>query len=61
MDDDGHGFPFSGRLSHAELEERRLGPLTIKERVRALGAELSIDTAPGRGARVEVLLPREAP
>jgi signal transduction histidine kinase len=61
VDDDGRGFPFGGRLSHAELEQGRLGPLTIKERVRALGAELSIDSAPGRGSRLEVLLSRERP
>jgi signal transduction histidine kinase len=32
----------------------------IKERVRALGGELTIVTAPGGGARLEILLPREA-
>jgi signal transduction histidine kinase len=60
VDDDGQGFPFDGTLSHAELDEVREGPYVIKERVRALGGELTIDSSPGRGARLEILLPREA-
>jgi signal transduction histidine kinase len=59
VDDDGQGFPFDGALSHAELDEGRKGPYVIKERVRALGGELSIVTSPGGGARLEILLPRE--
>jgi signal transduction histidine kinase len=60
VDDDGRGFPFSGNLSHAELDEGRKGPFVIKERVRALGGELTIVTSPGGGARLDILLPREA-
>jgi signal transduction histidine kinase len=33
--------------------------LIIKERVRAIGGELSIDTGPGRGARLEIKIPRQ--
>jgi signal transduction histidine kinase len=61
VDDDGRGFPFDGSLSHAELEEGRKGPFVIKERVRALGGELTIVTSPGAGARLEITLPREEP
>jgi signal transduction histidine kinase len=60
VDDDGQGFPFDGTLSHAELDEGRKGPYVIKERVRALGGELTIASSPGGGARLEILVPREA-
>jgi signal transduction histidine kinase len=60
VDDDGQGFPFEGTLTHAELDEGRKGPYVIKERVRGLGGELTIVTTPGGGARLEILVPREA-
>jgi signal transduction histidine kinase len=59
IDDDGRGFEFCGRFSHSELEEARRGPMIIKDRVRAIGGELSIDTRPGRGARLEIKIPRQ--
>lgn len=54
IQDDGQGFDFSGRLSQAELEETRKGPAVIKERVRSMGGELTIESAPGQGARLEI-------
>ncbi len=60
IDDDGRGFPFEGRLSEKELDARGLGPTIIKERVRAIGGQLSIDSAPGRGSHLEVLVPQES-
>jgi len=59
VDDDGAGFGFSGRHSHADLEAGRKGPVVIKERVRAIGGRLVVESAPGQGARVEVWLPRD--
>jgi len=59
IDDDGRGFEFYGRFSHCELDDSRRGPLIIKERVRAIGGELSIDTRPGHGARLEIKIPRQ--
>lgn len=59
VDDDGRGFDFSGRLSQRELDAARKGPVIIKERVRAIGGELSVDSAPGRGARLEITFPHE--
>jgi signal transduction histidine kinase len=60
VDDDGQGFAaFSGRLTHAELEDGRKGPYVIKERVGALGGELTITSA-GGGSRLDILLPEEA-
>jgi signal transduction histidine kinase len=62
VDDDGRGFgAFSGTLTHAELDLGRKGPYVIKERVRALGGELTITTSAGGGARLEIRLPREEP
>jgi signal transduction histidine kinase len=60
VDDDGQGFPFEGALTHAELDQSRKGPYVIKERVRGLGGELTLVTSPGGGARLEILVPREA-
>jgi signal transduction histidine kinase len=54
IEDDGQGFDFEGRLSARELEKRRIGPAIIKERARIAGAQLSVDSAPGVGARLEL-------
>jgi signal transduction histidine kinase len=58
VDDDGRGFGFAGRYSQADLEIGRKGPVVIRERVRAIGGTLALESAPGQGARVEVWLPR---
>ena len=58
IDDDGRGFGFAGRHSHADLEVARKGPVVIKERVRSIGGTLAVESTPGQGARVEVWLPR---
>ena len=58
VDDDGRGFDFSGRLTHAELEAERKGPTIIMERVRSIGGELAIESTPGRGARLEIRVPQ---
>jgi signal transduction histidine kinase len=54
IEDDGQGFDFEGRLSARELEKRRIGPAIIKERARIAGAQLSVDSSPGVGARLEL-------
>jgi len=58
IDDDGKGFPFEGRYSQVDLDARRTGPIVIKERVRAIGGQLAIDSTPGHGSRLEVLVPQ---
>ncbi|MEO6221628.1 MAG: histidine kinase [Vicinamibacterales bacterium] len=58
--DDGRGFPFEGRLSQGDLDARSGGPAIIKERVRVIGGQLSIDSTPGRGSRLEVMVPQES-
>ena len=60
IEDDGRGFEFSGRLSQAELDLSRRGPLVLKERVRSIGGELAIESVPGHGARLEIALPQKA-
>jgi len=57
--DDGCGFDFEGRLSHSQLDEQRLGPLVIKERVRLIHGELEIESLPGHGARLDVRLRKQ--
>ena len=59
VDDDGKGFAFDGRLTHAELDAARVGPLVIKERVRAIGGELTVESGPGRGTRLEITFPQK--
>jgi signal transduction histidine kinase len=57
VEDDGKGFSFSGRLSDAELEAPGKGPAVIRERVRLVAGELTIESTPGHGARLEVRIP----
>jgi signal transduction histidine kinase len=57
VEDDGRGFPFSGKLSETELATTGRGPAVIRERVRLLAGELTIESNPGHGARLEVRIP----
>jgi signal transduction histidine kinase len=58
IEDDGQGFPFSGRLSQTELDTLGKGPLVIKERVRLIEGELTIESSPGLGSRLEITVPQ---
>ncbi len=58
VEDDGKGFPFTGRLSQVEMEEIGKGPMIIKERVRLIAGELTVESNPGQGTRLEVTVPR---
>ena len=60
VEDDGKGFSFSGTRSDAELESSGKGPAVIRERVRLLAGELTIESSPGHGARLEVRIPPAA-
>ena len=55
IEDDGQGFEFEGRLTAADLDQRRIGPAIIKERARIAKADLVIESAQGQGARLELL------
>jgi len=58
IEDNGRGFPFAGRFSQAQLEEIGKGPMVIRERVRLIEGELTIESNPGRGARLEITVPQ---
>jgi signal transduction histidine kinase len=59
IEDDGHGFPFTGRLSHGGLDTLVRGPQVIMERVRLIEGELAIESIPDRGARLEITVPQK--
>jgi signal transduction histidine kinase len=54
--DNGRGFPFEGRLSHADLARGRRGPRNLFERVSSLQGILEIESG-AAGARLEISLP----
>ena len=58
LEDDGKGFPFSGRLTQDELDQMGKGPTIIKERVRLIAGALTVESNPGLGTRLEVKVPR---
>lgn len=60
IDDDGRGFPFDGRWSLEAMDRERRGPVVIKERAHTLGAEMFVESHSGRGARVELVIPKPA-
>ncbi|HLK32838.1 MAG TPA: sensor histidine kinase, partial [Terriglobales bacterium] len=57
IQDDGAGFEFSGRLSQLELENQHKGPAVIRERVRSIEGELTVESLPGHGSRLEIAIP----
>lgn len=59
VNDDGNGFPFAGRFGLAELDSLRRGPAVIKERVRAVGGDMMIESTPGHGCRLEITIPQK--
>jgi signal transduction histidine kinase len=59
IEDDGCGFPFTGKLSQTELDTLGRGPLVIKERVRVIAGELTIESTPGQGSRLEITVPQK--
>ena len=58
VEDDGSGYPFSGRFSQAELDAMGKGPLVIKERVRLIEGQLTVESTPGQGTRLEISVPK---
>ena len=59
IDDDGRGFPFSGRFTLGELDDMHRGPTVIKERIRAIGGDMVIESSLGNGSRVEITVPQK--
>lgn len=57
LEDNGAGFPFSGSFTLEELELLRIGPQSVKRRVRSLGGELVVESRPGQGASLKIRIP----
>jgi signal transduction histidine kinase len=57
--DDGRGFPFKGFYTYDDLVARRMGPLTLKERLHALGGTVSIDSRE-TGAELIIEIPLQS-
>jgi signal transduction histidine kinase len=57
VDDNGRGFHFSGAYSLEELELLRLGPASLMRRARSLGADMTLESRPGRGAGLRFRIP----
>ena len=55
IDDDGIGFD---QRAEPSLRGGHIGLLSLRERAEALGGTVRIETAPGRGTRASVSLPR---
>jgi signal transduction histidine kinase len=57
IEDDGTGFPFAGAYTLDELEALRLGPVSIKRRVRDLNGEMTLESRPGSGSSMQIRIP----
>lgn len=57
VEDDGAGFDVAATLA-AYAGRGSLGLLQMREAARLIGAQLSIDSAPGKGTRVRLRIPR---
>ena len=57
IDDNGQGFPFGGQFSLEELELLRIGPRSIKQRIRTLGGTLTLESNPGHGSVMRARVP----
>ena len=59
VEDDGNGFDVAEALA-ASRQRKTLGLTTMREQVEMLGGEISIDSALGKGTRVEFRVPADA-
>jgi signal transduction histidine kinase len=57
VEDNGTGYPFAGEFNLDEMEMLRLGPGSIKRRVRLLNGEMIVDSRPGQGASMRIRVP----
>jgi signal transduction histidine kinase len=56
VEDDGRGYPYHGTFDSAELGRRKLGPRSLRERIAALGGELTLESR-STGSGLEIVLP----
>ena len=59
LEDDGKGFPFAGRYNQDQMDEVVKRPMIILERVSLIAGELTVESNPGQGSRLEVTVPRK--
>lgn len=59
VEDDGVGFDVE-RVRADMLRTRSFGLFGLRERIEQLGGRVDIDTAPGRGARITLVVPQGA-
>ncbi len=57
VNDNGKGFRFGGKYTLHDLEVLRLGPNSIKKRLRALGGDVLLESHPGQGANLRLKIP----
>jgi len=57
VNDNGKGFRFGGSYTLEELELLRLGPNSIKQRMRALGGDVTLESQPGQGVSLKLKIP----
>lgn len=57
--DDGKGFDFAGKIVFEDPLSTAKGPTIIKERVHGIGAQLTIESYPGHGSRLEIIVPQK--
>lgn len=55
--DNGSGFPFAGTFTLEELDATRLGPISIRRRVKALAGDMTLDSRPGAGSTLTFRVP----
>lgn len=60
VDDNGKGYDFSGKFGLDELDALHLGPRSVKQRVRSLGGSLSVESNPGHGSNLHVVVPLDS-
>ncbi len=60
VDDNGQGYDFSGKFGLEELDVLQLGPKSVKQRVRNLGGSLTVESSPGQGSNLHVVVPLDA-
>ncbi len=57
VEDNGTGFSFAGSFNLEELDATRLGPVSIKRRIKMVGGELALESRPGEGAKLTLRVP----
>ncbi len=56
IEDDGHGFDVT-QVSVQALRLRRLGLVGIRERMDLIGGDVTVESVPGQGTRLQVCVP----